>query len=85
MIDDAAAEVAKKQLDADLTNVPPQVGIVFEIDLFDAFVDRKWITSREMKIAGVFGNPEKLPAYGTHPAIRAWDVAPPGYKVGKAD
>jgi hypothetical protein len=83
MMDDAMATQIKGELDAALENVGPTVGIAFEIDVFDEFVRRKWITLGEMKILGLFGVPEKLPVYGSHLAIRAWDIPPPGFKVGK--
>lgn len=82
-MDDTKAASTKQQLDAALEKVGPHVGILFELDVFDAFVDRKWITLREMKILGLFGNPVKLPTYGSHAAFRVWDIPPPGFKVGQ--
>jgi hypothetical protein len=82
-MDDDTANQIKGQLDVALENVGPNVGIIFEVDVFDAFVRRTWITLGDMKIVGLFGAPVRVPVYGTHAAIRAWDVPPPGFKVGQ--
>jgi hypothetical protein len=77
-MDDTAANDIKRKLDTALAHAGPNAGILFDIDVFDAFVDRQWVTLAESDVWGF-----KVPAYGTHLAIRAWDVPPPGFKVGK--
>ncbi|MGJ4882902.1 hypothetical protein [Bradyrhizobium sp. HKCCYLRH3097] len=82
-MDDELATKVKEQLDAQLANAAPNVGIAFGLDLFDAFRDRKWITLNTFGALGTSFGATKLPAYGSHYAFPTWDLPENEFKVGE--
>jgi hypothetical protein len=82
-MDDETADAVRAQLDAQLQQADPNVGILFGRAVFEAFRERGWI---ELAVFGVLGTAfaaTRFPAYGTHFAMLTWDLPDQEFSVGQ--
>lgn len=75
---------AKARIEAILkTHKGARAGIAFGVDLFSAFVQRKWIESQTFTALGTSAFPIEVPAYErSHFAWPTWDLEPHDFRVG---
>jgi hypothetical protein len=82
-MDDETAFAIRAQLDAQLQQADPNVGVLFGPAVFEAFRQRGWIELGTFGVLGTMFGAARFPAYGTHFAMLTWDLPEREFRVGQ--
>lgn len=78
-------EQIKVELDKQLVDASPNVGIAFGCELFNEFRDRGWFSLEFFGVLGTMSFAVRVPAYNkTHFVFPSWDIQDLEFKVGKS-